>query len=134
MKKALLHELEPGRVCEVVDAGNEFEVTEKFRWVDCPDDVTTRHTYNQDGTFTPFDIVSLPGFAEDGYKVARAIAYKAIGDQLDMMYKEIQETGTISPNGPWASHIAQVKATIPKDDPAAVQAWNEQWAREHNLL
>jgi len=36
------------------------------------------------------------------------------------LYKEISANGTISASGPWASHVASVKAAIPKDDPAAV--------------
>lgn len=127
MKKALLNSLEPGRVCEVVDAGNEFEVADTFSWVDCPDDVTTSHTANNDGTFTPFDPLTLPGFVENGYKVARSIAYKSVGDQLDMLFKEIQANGAITTDGEWFTHITSVKAAIPKDDPAAVLAWNIQY-------
>ena len=122
MKRALLNNLEPGRVCAVVDPGNEFEVSSDFQWVDCPDDTTTYHTY-KDNTFIPFDILSSNGFAENAYKLARAIEYKSIGDQLDMLFKELQSEGTISNNGPWATHIATVKQNIPKDNPAAVLEW-----------
>lgn len=127
MKRALLNSLEPGRVCDVVEVGNEFEVAESFSWIDCPDDVTSSHTYDiATNTFKPFDILSQPGFAENAYKVARVIAYTDIGNQLDMLFKELQNTGSISADGPWATHIAAVKAAIPKDDPAAVLAWNIQ--------
>lgn len=126
MKRALINSLEPGRVCEIREVGEEFEVADTFSWIDCADDVTTSHKYDQEsGEFKPFDIVSQPGFAEEGYKVARTIAYGPIGNQLDMLYKELKNTGTISPNGEWAQHVANVKVAIPKDDPAAVQAWNE---------
>lgn len=127
MKKALLNNLEPGRVCEVVDVGNEFEVADTFSWVDCPDDVTTSHTVADDGSFIPFDPLTQPGFAENGYKVARSMAYLSIGDQLDMLYKELQSNGNITTDGNWFNHVASVKAAIPKDDPAAVLAWNIQW-------
>lgn len=121
MKKALININEPGRVCEVVLPGSEFEVASDFSWIDCPDDTTTHHTYNSEtNTFTAFDILTQPGFAENAYKVARAVAYGGIGDQLDMIFKEIQANGTISSNGPWATLISTVKSTIPKDDPAAV--------------
>jgi hypothetical protein len=43
-----------------------------------------------------------------------------------MLYKEILATGAISNTGPWATHITTVKESIPKDDPAAVLAWNQQ--------
>lgn len=127
MKKALLNSLEPGRVCEVVDAGNEFEVAETFTWVDCPDDTTTSHTVNEDGTFAAFNPLALPGFAENGYKVARTIAYQSTGEQLDMLYKELQANGSITTDGVWFNHVASVKAAIPKDDPAAVLEWNIQY-------
>lgn len=128
MKKALLNSLEPGRVCDVVDIGKEFEVADTFTWVDCPDDTLTSHTYNATtGEFIPFNPLAQPGFAENGYKVARQIAYTEVGNQLDMLFKELQATGTISNVGPWATHIASVKAAIPKDDPAAVLAWNQQY-------
>jgi hypothetical protein len=129
MKKALLSLVELGRVCDVVDVGSEFVTTADFVWVDCSDDITTHHRYNHETKeFIEFDITSVPGFVEEGYKVARTIAYKSVGEQLDMMFKELAETGTVSPDGPWATHVANVKAMIPKDDPAAVMEWNKQHA------
>jgi hypothetical protein len=129
MKRALISLIEIGRVCEVVEQGREFETTSDFKWVDCPDDVLTSHTYDEStNTFTPHNPLAIPGFVEEGYRVARQIAYKSVGEQMDMMFKELAATGTIAPDGPWASHVAQVKATIPKDDPAAVMEWNKQHA------
>lgn len=128
MKRALINSNEPGRICDIVDIGNEFEVHESFSWVDVPDNTTTADRF-ENGEIIKFDILQLPGFEEHGYKVARGIAYKSIGDQLDMLFKEIQATGTISNTGPWATHITAVKAAIPKDDPQAVHEWNQQyWA------
>lgn len=130
MKRALLHILEPGRICDVVDVGQEFEVHENFSWVDVPDDTTVSDTY-QDGAVVKFDPIAQPGFAENAYKVARGIAYTSLGDQLDMLFKEVQATGTISNTGPWATHIASVKAAIPKDNPQAVHEWNmAYWASQ----
>lgn len=129
MKKALISLIEVGRVCDVVEVGSEFETTPDFQWVECPDDVTSSHTYDSaTNTFIPYNPLALPGFAEEGYKVARQIAYKSLGEQMDMMFKELAATGTISPDGPWATHIATVKELIPKDDPEAVMAWNRQHA------
>jgi hypothetical protein len=122
--RGLITITEPGRICDIVEAGNEFEVHPNFQWVDIPDGTTTADKYNEDGSITKFDITQLDGFAEYGYKVARGIGYKSIGDQLDMIFKELQATGTISNVGPWATHVASIKAAIPKDDPEAVQAWN----------
>ena len=126
MLRALLHTQEPGRICEVVSPGAEFPVHESFSWVDVPDGTTAIDTYNSDGSVTKWNPLTQPGFAESGYRVARGIAYTSIGDQLDMLYKELKTNGTISNTGPWALHISNVKATIPKDDPAAVLAWNRQ--------
>lgn len=122
--RALIHQGELGRICEIRNPGEEFEVHDAFSWVDVPDGTTTHDTYNDDGTITKFDITALPGFAENAYQVARGIAYTSVGNQLDMLFKEVQATGTISNTGPWATHIASVKAAIPKDDPQAVYEWN----------
>jgi hypothetical protein len=128
MKRALLHSNEPGRICDIVEVGQEFEVHADFEWIDVPDDTTTLDKY-VDGEIIKYDPLLVPGFAENAYRVARTIAYKSVGDQLDMLFKEVQATGTISNTGAWASHIASVKTAIPKDDPAAVLEWNQQyWA------
>ena len=128
MKKALISKLENNRICEVVDIDNEFEVSNDFYWIECPENVTTHFTFNEDtNDFVPFNIIELEGFVENGYKVARQIAYGLIGDQLDMIYKEIQATGTIAADGEWATKITNVKAAIPKNNPAAVQEWNQLW-------
>jgi hypothetical protein len=129
--RGLIHPAEPGRICDIVEAGNEFEVHEDFLWVDLPDGTTTADTYNQiSGEVSKFDITQLPGFAESAYRVARTIAYTEIGNQLDMLYKELQATGTISNSGPWATHIASVKQAIPKDNPQAVHEWNMAYAAQ----
>ena len=57
--------------------------------------------------------------------MARGIAYGSPGDQLDMIFKEIRDTGTVSTSGPWATHVANVKSSLPKDNPEAIAAWNE---------
>jgi hypothetical protein len=128
MKKALLHYNEPGRICQVVAVGEEFEVHENFVWVDVPDDTTEADKWDVDASaVVKYSIVDDPVFIEQGYKVARGIGYGSTGDQLDMLFKEISATGTISVTGPWATHIAEVKAAIPKDDPAAVHVWNQAY-------
>lgn len=47
----------------------------------------------------------------NGYKVARQIAYLPIAEQLDMQYWD-SVNGTTT----WAEHIAQVKADNPKPE------------------
>lgn len=126
MKRALLHTLEPGRICDVVDTGAEFEVHPNFYWIDVPDDTTSSDRWDEETqTVKKWNPVTDPNFIENGYKVARGIMYGSLGDQLDMMYKEIQANGTLSPDGPWATHVANVKATLPKDDPQAIHDWNQ---------
>ena len=39
--------------------------------------------------------------------------YASIGDQLDMLYKDIV-AGTVTTSGTWATHIKAVKAANPK--------------------
>jgi hypothetical protein len=121
MKRALISKIEKHRICDVVDVGSEFEVSDDLIWVDVPDDTTTADMFDLDtGRITKHDPVQTPGFAENGYKVARTIAYGSFGDQLDMIFKELQATGTLASDGTWATHVQNVKAAIPKDDPYAV--------------
>jgi hypothetical protein len=127
MLSALLNKLEPGRICDIVEQGKEFEVHENFYWVGVPDDTTTSDTYNEDGTITKFDILNQPGFKENAYLVARSIAYQSVGTQLDMLFHELNTTGSISNTGVWATHIAAVKSAIPKDNAAAVLEWNQKY-------
>lgn len=130
MLRALLHVQEPGRICDVVHPGQEFEVHENFSWVDVPDGTTTVDTYDTtNNSIIKYDPMTVDGFAERAYLIARTLEYKDPGYQLDMLYHELRTTGTISNTGPWATHITNVKTNIPKDDPAAVYAWNQaRWA------
>lgn len=134
MLSALINSNEPGRICDIVPVGKEFEVHESFSWVEVPDDTTTLDKYNEDGTITKIVPTELPGFQENAYRVARGIGYGSIGNQLDMLYHELITTGTISADGPWASHIATIKTEIPKDNVAAVIAWNEKFLEEQAQL
>lgn len=131
MLRALIVSTEPGRICEIKNPGEEFPVHEDFTWVDVPDGTTTQDKYLEDGTVKKYSILDDPFFVTEGYKVARAIGYGSFGDQLDMLFKEIKATGTISPDGPWATHVESIKAAIPKDDPQAVHDWNIAWAQNN---
>ena len=133
MKRALIHSEEPGRICDIVEPGAEFEVHPNFTWIDVPDDTTNADRYNVDtGEVIKYNILEDPVFVQNGYMVARAIAYGSLGNQLDMIFKEIQATGSISSTGPWSTHVQSVKDTIPKDDPAAVLAWNIAYSQGTN--
>ena len=56
--RALIHTTEPGRICEIRESGNEFEVHPNFIWVDVPDGTNTADTYNEDGSIT--NLILLP--------------------------------------------------------------------------
>ena len=43
MRRGLISRIENGRICDVVEVGSEFEITEDFFWMDVPDDTTTFH-------------------------------------------------------------------------------------------
>jgi hypothetical protein len=129
MLKALLHNQEPGRICEVVQPGQEFEVHENFQWVDVPDDTTHLDRWDTtNNVVIKFDPLTVPGFAENAYLVARGIGYGSLGNQLDMLYHELAANGNISTSGVWFQHITKVKSDIPKDDPAKVHQWNLDYA------
>lgn len=134
MKRGLISKIENGRICDIVDIGNEFEITDDFYWIDVEDDTTTSDRYDQStNSIVKFDPVKQEGFAENAYKVARAIAYGSVGEQMDMMFKELQATGTLSQDGPWATHVAKVKSDIPKDDPQAVYEYvKADWEARQN--
>lgn len=45
---------------------------------------------------------------------ARIEGYGKIGDQLDLLFKEVRDTGTISQDGAWFKRIQAVKESNPK--------------------
>lgn len=48
------------------------------------------------------------------YQKKRAVEYPRISDQLDMLWHEINSTGSISSDGAWFQSIQEVKNNIPK--------------------
>lgn len=117
MKKALI-EKGTERVVQIVNAGEEFEVHSNLYWVDCDDTVQTYFKLLEDGTFEDPHAGMRDQFGNpvEPWIMQRQRAYASAGDQMDMLYKELMATGTISPDGPWATHIAEVKAAIPKPE------------------
>ena len=130
-KFILTNTYEDNRICDVADsAGLKFDVHPDFAWKELD---SAHSAMNVDDGWLWKDsdsniIVWEPSvidsdFEKDGYKFARIIAYKSVGDQLDMLYKEIQSKGSIDSNGDWYQHITQVKSDIPKDSAQAVLDW-----------
>jgi len=52
----------------------------------------------------------------DALQYQRDRQYPSIGDQLDMIFKEIKANGSISANGEWVTTIQSVKDQVPKPD------------------
>lgn len=51
----------------------------------------------------------------EGYvRYKRVKEYPNIGDQLDMLFHEIENTGTISADGNWMTTIRNIKESYPK--------------------
>lgn len=48
------------------------------------------------------------------YKYQRMGAYPKIEEQLDMLWHELQNSGTLSTNGQWFNQIKNVKDEYPK--------------------
>ncbi len=123
-KRILTNINEPTRVLEVVELGNEFDVHSDFEWKTCEDDnVTSEYSWeiiNGDLVVNKENVTDNQDFINNGYKFARMIAYGDIGDQLDMIYKEIKETGSITIDGEWATRIKLTKEKLPKNDASAV--------------
>ena len=117
MTKRALIEAASNRVVQVVNSvSDEFEVHTGLYWTDCPDNTQTYFLLNSDGTYSDPHAANRDEFGNtvEPFYMQRMLGYASGGDQMDMIYKELMETGTISPTGPWASHITAVKAAIPK--------------------
>jgi len=120
MKKALISY--QGWVSQIVEPGEDYEIYNgpdaTIQWIDAPDEITLDWTLEWSPTQEQMVWVERDGpFTDNG--VARSVAYGQVGAQLDMIYHELMETGTLSANGPWAQHISNVKSVIPK--PVAVE-------------
>ena len=67
------------QICQIEK--NSFEVAKPLFWVDCPENITTNHTY-VDGKFIDPLAPILPTYQE-----LRAAAYPPISDYLDGIVK-----------------------------------------------
>jgi hypothetical protein len=118
MKKVLI--AYQGWVQQIVDPGQDYEIYEgpdaTIAWVDAPDTITLDWTLEWSPSQQQMIWVERDAPFTDN-SVARKVAYGDVGAQLDMIYHELGETGTISPDGDWYQHIATVKSAIPKPLP-----------------
>jgi hypothetical protein len=95
-----------GNIQAIVEPGEEFEIYEgpdaTVRWVNCEHDNVTDYWVLQDGEWIQ-DVEAIPS-----YSVLRRAAYGDIGEQLDMLYKDMVN-GTTN----WQDHITAVKEIVP---------------------
>lgn len=115
MKKALMGTM--GHIQQIVDPGEDFEIYNgpdaTIQWVDAPDNVTLDWTLEWSPAQETMIWIERDAPFGD-LEVARKIAYGETGAQLGMIYDELKETGTLSFDGMWASHITSVKESIDK--------------------
>lgn len=95
-----------GSVQAIADPGEEFEVYEGpdavVRWVNCSDDLVNSSWILINGEW----LVNVQ--APPSYEVLRRQAYGEVGEQLDMLYKDMID-GTTN----WKDHVTMVKETVP---------------------
>jgi hypothetical protein len=117
MKKALIDK-RFWTVTQIIELDQpEFETTTDFMWVSCPDNCQSAWPYNNEtGEFTDPHAHSRDEFGNpvEPFVMQRMRSYPPMGDQFDMLFKEIKATGTISPTGEWFQSIQYVKDNLPK--------------------
>jgi hypothetical protein len=113
MKKALVDVL--GYIKELHEPGKEFEIYEgpdaSMAWVDVPDDCTVYWTLEWSPASKSMVLVKRDGPYTNPL-VKRIVSYGEVGEQLDMIFKDIQDNNL--ENGRWINHIKTVKSTTPK--------------------
>lgn len=118
MKKALI--VFQGWVQQIVEPGLEYEIYEgpdaTIVWVDAPDEITLDWTLEYSPSQGKMIWIEREGGFTD-LSIARKVAYGEVGAQLDMLYHELKDSGTISTEGDWYQHINTVKSVIPKPPP-----------------
>ena len=118
MKRALIDN--NNKVLQVEE--QDFEVHEGLYWVNCPDDAMSGYTYDPVNlTFEDPHAHTKDEFGNpvEPFSMQRMRAYPGVGEQLDLLFKEIRDTGSISTDGAWFQAISAVKEMIPKpSDPS----------------
>lgn len=118
MKKALV--VYQGWVQQIVEPGLDYEIYEgpdaTIVWVDAPDEITLDWTLEYSPSQGKMIWIEREGGFTD-LAIARKVAYGEVGAQLDMLYHELKDSGTISTEGDWYQHINTVKSVIPKPPP-----------------
>lgn len=117
MKKALI-DTRSWTVVQIIEADQqEFETTSDFIWKPCSDRCESAWIYdNSLGEYTDPHAHSRDEFGNpvEPFVMQRMRSYPPMGDQLDMLFKEIKNTGVISTDGEWFKSIQFVKDNIAK--------------------
>lgn len=112
MKKALVGY--QGYIHEIKEPGEDYEIYEgpgaAMAWVDAPDEISLDWTleYSPKKGHMVWVEREAP-YTDPG--MARKIAYGDVGEQLDMLYKDM-----VNGTSNWVDHIKNVKETLPKPE------------------
>jgi len=123
MKKALV--VFQGYVQQIVDPGEDFQIYEgpdaTIAWVDAPDNIQREWTLEWSPSKGEMVWVERDAPYTDN-RVARKVAYGRVEEQLDLIFHDIRQNGTLDTNGEWFQHIQTIKTLIerpgPEPDPA----------------
>jgi len=129
MKKVLVGY--QGYIHEIREPGEDFEIYEgpgaAMMWVDAPDGVQLNWTleYSPQKGHMVWVEREKP-YTDPG--MARKIAYGDVGEQLDMLYKDM-----VNGTSNWIEHIQNVKETLPppqKNKPCGISTMDTpSWVR-----
>tara|TARA_B100000035_G_scaffold158755_1_gene135349 strand:- start:7089 stop:7613 length:525 start_codon:yes stop_codon:yes gene_type:complete len=121
MKKALMDV--SGYVADIVEPGEEYELFLgqgcPQMWVNAPDDITK--TWTLEWSPSAQDMIWVKRVEEfTDPATARTVAYGQIGEQLDMLYKDLAAGRSLTADDAlWFNHIKNVKENT--TSPSSVQ-------------
>ena len=99
-------------VSQIEQPGDEFEVHESLQWVDLDDKVKVGWIYDPDtkkATDPHIASAATPEGLYNAFLYKRLADYGEIGDQLDMLYKDLKNS-----TATWVDHITAAKAATAK--------------------
>tara|TARA_B100000029_G_C17253376_1_gene843603 strand:- start:362 stop:709 length:348 start_codon:yes stop_codon:yes gene_type:complete len=105
------------RICQIVDAGEEFEVHKDFQWVDVADDTVDNADTYKDGKVVKALTLAQSRALEDPLHVCieeRMENYPSLSDFADAYYWE--KKGDDSKMTAWVAACAKVKSDHPKPE------------------
>ena len=123
--KALVIKTDDGRVSEILPDDDIFEIHPDFGiWIDCTGtDIENEKPNDPNGGSWIYNFeterFSIEPPASDTavrFEIARKLGYGEVGDQLDMLYKEVKDAGSITADGEWFGHVKKVKEDVTLDN------------------